>query len=224
MANQTTVVQRARQESILATNSVIRNTYILLALSLTFSAVMAAVAMVMNAPSLGFITFLGYFGLLFFIQAFRNSALGIVGVFALTGFMGFTLGPMLNAYMHAFTNGYQLIMTALGGTAAIFFGLSSYALTTKKDFSYMAGFLAAGAMVLLLAVVIQVFFPMPMLQLAMSAAFVLFSSAIILFETSQIIHGGERNYVMATVSLFIALYNLFISLLHLLSIFAGNRD
>ncbi len=224
MANQTTVVQRARQESILATNSVIRNTYILLALSLTFSAAMAAFAMVINAPPLGFITFIGYFGLLFFIQAFRNSALGIVGVFALTGFMGFTLGPMLNAYIHTFTNGYQMIMTALGGTGAIFFGLSSYALTTKKDFSYMAGFLAAGAMVLLFAIVIQIFFPMPMLQLAMSAAFVLFSSAIILFETSQIIHGGERNYVMATVSLFIALYNLFISLLHILSVFSGNRD
>lgn len=224
MANQTTVVQRARQESILATNSVIRNTYILLALSLTFSAAMAAFAMIINAPPLGFITFIGYFGLLFFIQAFRNSALGIVGVFALTGFMGFTLGPMLNAYIHTFTNGYQMIMTALGGTGAIFFGLSSYALTTKKDFSYMAGFLAAGAMVLLFAIVIQIFFPMPMLQLAMSAAFVLFSSAIILFETSQIIHGGERNYVMATVSLFIALYNLFISLLHILSVFSGNRD
>tara|TARA_R110002110_G_scaffold33533_1_gene114713 strand:- start:30836 stop:31510 length:675 start_codon:yes stop_codon:yes gene_type:complete len=224
MANQSTVVQRARQESILSTNSVIRNTYLLLSLALAFSAAMAAFAMVTQAPSLGLITLLGYFGLLFFIQAFRNSALGIVGVFALTGFMGYTLGPMLNMYMHTFSNGYQLIMTALGGTAAIFLGLSSYALTTKKDFSYMAGFIAAGAIVLLLAIVVQIFFPMPMLQLAMSGAFVLFSSAIILFETSQIIHGGERNYVMATVSLFIALYNLFISLLHLLSIFAGNRD
>lgn len=224
MANQTTVVQRARQESILATNSVIKNTYLLLGASLAFSALMAGVAMAINAPSLGLITLLVYFGLLFFIQAFRNSALGIVGVFALTGFMGFTLGPMLNAYIHTFSNGYQLILTALGGTAAIFFGLSSYALTTKKDFSYMAGFLAAGAMVLFLAILVQVFFPMPMLQLALSAAFVLFSSAIILFETSQIIHGGERNYIMATVSLFIALYNLFISLLHLLSMFSGNRD
>lgn len=224
MAHNTTVVQRARTESVLATNSVIRNTYMLLALSLTFSAVMAGVAMATNAPSLGLITLLGYFGLLFFIQAFRNSALGIVGVFALTGFMGYTLGPMLNMYMHAFSNGYELIMTALGGTAAIFFGLSAYALTTRKDFSYMAGFLGAGAIVLLVAILIQVFFPMPMLQLALSGAFMLFSAGIILFETSQIIHGGERNYVMATVSLFIALYNLFISLLHLLSIFAGNRD
>lgn len=224
MAHPSTVVNRVRSESVLATNAVIKNTYTLLALSLAFSAAMAGVAMVTNAPSLGLITLVGYFGLLFFIQAFKNSALGIVGVFALTGFMGYTLGPMLNMYMHAFTNGYQLIVTALGGTAAIFFGLSAYALTTKKDFSYMAGFLGAGAMVLLLAIVVQIFFPMPMLQLALSAAFVLFSSGIILFETSQIIHGGERNYIMATVSLFVALYNLFISLLHLLAIFAGNRD
>ena len=224
MAHETTVVQKARVESVLATNSVIRNTYLLLGASLTFSAIMAAIAMVTNAPSLGLITLVGYFGLLFFIQAFRNSALGIVGVFALTGLMGYTLGPMLNAYMHTFSNGYQLIMTALGGTGAIFFGLSAYALTTRKDFSYMAGFLAAGAMVLLLAILVQIFFPMPMLQLALSGAFVLFSSGVILFETSQIIHGGERNYILATVSLFVALYNLFISLLHLLSMFSGNRD
>lgn len=224
MAHDTSVVQRVRAESVLATNSVIKNTYLLLGMSLTFSAIMAGVAMATNAPSLGLITILVYFGLLFFIQAFKNSALGIVGVFALTGFMGFTLGPMLNAYMHSFANGYQLIMTALGGTGAIFFGLSAYALTTRKDFSYMAGFLAAGAMVLFLAVIVQLFFPMPMLQLAMSGAFVMFSAGIILFETSQIIHGGEKNYIMATVSLFVALYNLFISLLHLLSAFSGNRD
>lgn len=224
MANETTVVQRARRESVLATNSVIKNTYILLGASLAFSALMAGVAMAINAPSLGLITLLGYFGLLFLVNATRNSVWGIASVFALTGFMGFTLGPLLNMYIHTFSNGYQLITTALGGTAAIFFGLSAYALTTRKDFSYMAGFIMAGAIVLFLAILVQIFFPMPMLQLALSAAFVLFSSAIILFETSQIIHGGERNYIMATVSLYVALYNLFISLLNLLAMFAGNRD
>jgi modulator of FtsH protease len=225
MENRDTTVWRSRStESVLATNSVIKNTYILLSLSLLFSAVMAGVAMVTNAPSLGLITLLVYFGLLFFINATKNSPMGIFAVFCLTGFMGYTLGPMLNFYIHAFANGTELIMTALGGTGLIFFALSGYALTTRKDFSYLGGFLAAGAMVLLLCILVQIFFPMPMLQIAMSAAFMLFSAGIILFETSQIIHGGERNYIMATVSLYVAIYNLFISLLQLLSFFAGNRD
>lgn len=219
-----TAVTRTRSESILQTNSVIRNTYILLASSLLFSAAMAGVAMKTNAPSLGLFSLLLYFGLLFFINAARNSVWGIVGVFALTGLLGYTLGPMLNYYLHNFVNGHQLIMTALGGTGVIFFGLSGYALTTRKDFSYMGGFLMSGAIILMLAVLVQIFFPMPVLQLAISAGFMLFSSAIILFETSAIIHGGETNYIMATVSIFVALYNLFISLLNILSMFSGNRD
>lgn len=221
---QLTAVTRARSESILQTNSVIRNTYILLGSSLLFSAAMAGVAMVTNAPSLGFFSLLLYFGLLFFINATRNSVLGIVGVFALTGLLGYTLGPMLNYYLHTFVNGHQLIFTALGGTGIIFFGLSGYALTTRKDFSYMGGFLMSGAIILLLAVMVQIFFPMPVLQLALSAGFMLFSSAVILFETSAIIHGGQTNYILATVSIFVALYNLFISLLNILSVFSGNRD
>lgn len=224
MSNRLSSITRVQTESILATNSVIKNTYILLSLSLIFSAVMAGVAMATNAPPLGLFALLGYFGLLFFINAMRNSALGIVGVFALTGFMGYTLGPILNMYLHYYVNGQQLILTAFGGTGIIFFALSGYALTTRKDFNYLAGFLLTGSIVLLLAVVAQIFFPMPMMQLAISAGFILFSSGIILFETSQIIHGGERNYIMATVSIFVALYNLFISLLQILSFFAGRRD
>lgn len=219
-----TAVTRTRSESILQTNSVIRNTYILLGSSLLFSAAMAGIAMATNAPSLGLFSILLYFGLLFFINATRNSVLGIVGVFALTGVMGYTLGPMLNYYAHAFVNGHQLIMTALGGTGIIFFGLSGYALTTRKDFSYMGGFIMSGAMILMLAALVQIFFPMPVLQLALSAGFMLFSSAIILFETSAIIHGGQTNYIMATVSIFVALYNLFVSLLNILSVFSGNRE
>ena len=138
--------------------------------------------------------------------------------------MGYTLGPLLNMYLSAFVNGKQLIFTALGGTGIIFFGLSGYALTTRKDFSYLGGFLMAGMIVLMLAVLVQIFHPMPMLQLAISGAFMLFSSAIILFETSQIIHGGQRNYIMATVQIFVALYNLFISLLQILSFFGGERE
>ncbi len=224
MADQFPTITRARTESILETNSVIRNTYILLATSISFSALMAYVAMVTNAKSLGLMTLLIYFGLIFVINATRNSALGIVAVFAFTGFMGYTLGPMLNAYIQTFVNGKQLIFTALGGTGIIFFALSGYALTTRKDFSYLAGFLMAGMIVLFLAVLVQIFFPMPMLQLAVSAAFMLFSAAMILFETSQIIHGGEKNYIMATVTIYVSLYNMFISLLQILSFFSGNRD
>jgi len=224
MADQFPSVTRARSESILEINSVIKNTYILLGTSICFSALMAYVAMVTNAPNLGIMTLLIYFGLIFFINATRNSALGLVAVFAFTGFLGYTLGPMLNAYMHAFANGKELIFTALGGTGLVFFGLSGYALTTRKDFSYLAGFLMAGFIVLLVAMLIQIFHPMPMLQLVTAGGFMLFSSAIILFQTSQIIHGGERNYIMATVNIFVALYNIFISLLQILSFFSGNKD
>lgn len=222
--NQYPVVTRSGVDSILATNSVIRNTYILLGSSLLFSAAMAGVAMKINAAPMGLATLLVYFGLLFFINFNRNSALGIVGVFALTGFMGYTLGPILNMYIQTFSNGSQLVMTALGGTGIIFFGLSAYALTTRKDFSYLSGFLLAGSLILLLGIVVQIFFPMPVLALAMSAGFMLLSSALILFETSQIINGGERNYIMATVGIFVALYNLFVSLLQLLSFFGGQKD
>lgn len=224
MANDYPVVSRTRVDSVFETNSVIRNTYILLGASLAFSAATAYIAMITNAPSLGLFTLLVYFGLIFLINATRNSAFGLVSVFLFTGFMGYTLGPLLNAYLAAFVNGKQLIFTALGGTGLIFFGLSGYALTTRKDFSYLGGFLLAASIVLLLAVVAQIFFPLPMLQLMISAGFMLFSSAIILFETSNIINGGERNYIMATVSIFVALYNLFVSLLQILSFFSGQRE
>ncbi len=223
MADQQTVI-RARTESILETNSVIRNTYILLAASISFSAVMAYVAMVTNAKPLGLITLAIYFGLIFLINATRNSALGIVSVFVFTGFMGYTLGPLLNSYLYTFANGQELIFTALGGTGIIFFALSGYALTTRKDFSFLAGFLLAGSIVLMLGVVASFFTQMPMLQLGLSAGFMMLSAALILFETSQIIHGGERNYIMATVSIYVSLYNMFVSLLQLLSFFSGQRE
>lgn len=224
MANNfSSVVNRTASESILATNSVIRNTYILLSLTLLFSAVTAGIAMVTNAPPMGLLTLLVYFGLFFMTNALRNSVWGIASVFALTGFMGYTLGPILNMYMHTFSNGSQLIMTALGGTGMIFLGLSGYALTTRTNFSYMAGFMAASSMVLLFAIVLSLFFQTPLLQLAISCGFMLFASAMILFETSNIIHGGERNYIMATISLYLAIYNLFVSLLQILGAF-NNRN
>lgn len=222
MANQYSSTLVQSQESVLATNTVIRNTYILLSLTLIFSACTAAFAMVTNAPSLGLLTLLVYFGLLFATQATRNSGLGIFFVFALTGFMGYTLGPLLNAFLHM-QNGSQIIMTALGGTGVIFLALSAYALTTRTNFSYMGGFMMAASLVLLIGIVANIFLKLAMLQLIIAGGFMVFSSAMILYETSNIIHGGERNYIMATVSLYLAIYNLFISLLQILSLFS-NRD
>jgi modulator of FtsH protease len=210
-------------QSVLATNKVIRNTYMLLSLTLLFSAFTAGVSMVMNLPHPGLIiTLVGYFGLLFLTTKFRNSALGLVFVFALTGFMGFTLGPIISAYLRAFSNGHQLVMMALGGTGVIFVGLSGYALTSRRDFSFMGGFLMVGILVAFLAGLGAIFFSVPALSLAVSAMFVLLMSGLILYETSQIIHGGETNYIMATVTLYVTIYNLFTSLLHLLGAFAGE--
>jgi modulator of FtsH protease len=207
---------------VLATNKVIRNTYMLLSMTLLFSALTAGISMVFNLPHPGMIlTLVGYFGLLFLTTKFRNSGLGVVFVFALTGFMGLTLGPIISAYM-SLPNGGQLVMTALGGTGVIFIGLSAYALTTRKDFSFMAGFLMSGILVAFLAGIGAAIFNIPALALGVSAMFVLLMSALILFETSNIIHGGETNYIMATVSLYVAIYNLFLSLLHLLGAFSGD--
>jgi len=215
-------VAQGTAESVLATNKVLRNTYALLSMTLLFSAVTAGISMSMN---MGFMSPLlvlgGYFGLLFLTTKFRNSSLGLVFVFALTGFMGLTLGPLLNAYL-SLPNGGELVMTALGGTGVIFLGLSGYALTTRKDFSFMGGFLMVGILVAFLAGIATLFFNVPGMSLAVSAMFVLLMSGLILWQTSNIIHGGETNYIMATVTLYISIYNLFTSLLHLLGAFSGN--
>jgi len=206
----------------LATNKVIRNTYTLLSMTLLFSAFTAGAAMVMKMPFISpIITLVGYFGLLFLTAKFRNSALGLVFVFALTGFMGLTLGPILSMYL-SLPNGDQLIMTAMGGTGVIFLGLSGYALTTRKDFSFIGGFLMVGILVAFLAGIASLFLSMPGLSLAVSAMFVLLMSGLILYQTSQIVHGGETNYIMATVTLYVTIYNLFTSLLHLLGAFGDE--
>ncbi len=204
------------EASVLSTNKVIRNTYLLLSLTLAFSALTAGLSMAMGLPHPGIlITLVGYFGLLFLTSKFRNSGLGLLFVFALTGFMGFTLGPIISAYL-SLPNGSQIVMQAMAGTAVIFLGLSAYALTTKKNFSFMSGFLFVGILVAFIAGLGAIFFQIPALSLAVSAAFVLLMSGLILFETSNIIHGGETNYIMATVTLFVSIFNLFTSLLHLL--------
>jgi len=201
---------------ILETNKVLRNTYALLSMTLLFSALTAGTAAALSLPHPGIIvTLVGYFGLLFLTTKFRNSSAGVLCVFALTGFMGYTLGPVINAYL-AMNNGPQLVMTALGGTGVIFLALSAYALTSKKDFSFMGGFLTVGVLVAFVAGLGAMFFQTPVLSLAVSAMFVLLMSGLILYQTSDIIRGGETNYIMATVTLYVSIFNLFTSLLHLL--------
>lgn len=197
-------------------NKVLRNTYSLLAMTLAFSAVVAGVSMSLNLPHPGImLTLVGYFGALFFTTKFRDSALGLVGVFALTGFMGYTLGPILNRYL-ALPGGGEIVMMAMAGTATIFFALSAYALVKKTNFSFMGSFLIVGVLVAFLAGLGAIFFEMPALSLAVSSMFVLLMSGMILYQTSEIVHGGETNYIMATVGLFVSIFNLFTSLLHIL--------
>jgi modulator of FtsH protease len=205
-----------------ATNKVLRNTYALLSLTLLFSAFTAGVAVVTNAPPLGFlITLVGYFGLFFLTAKLQNSAWGVVSVFALTGFLGYTLGPMLSFYLQM-PNGSQLVMTALGGTGVIFLGLSGYVLASRKDFTFLGGFLMVGMLVAFLAIIANLFLGIPALSLALSAVIILIMSGFILYETSQIINGGETNYIMATVSLYLSIYNIFVNLLMLLGIFGDE--
>ena len=222
MSETPSVVVRA-PESVLATNKLIRNTYTLLSMTLLFSAFTAGLSMYMNFPHPGMmITLVGYFGLLFLTSHLKNSAWGIASIFALTGFMGLTLGPIISAYLTMFSNGTELVMTALGGTGAIFLGLSGYALTTRKDFSFMGGFIMVGVLVAFLAGIGAMIFSIPALSLAVSAMFVLLMSGFVLYQTSEMVHGGETNYIMATVGLYVTIYNLFTSLLHLLGAFAGE--
>ena len=218
-----TASQNQSQTATLATNKVIRNTYILLSMTLLFSALTAGVSMALNLPHPGLLLTLGgYFGLLFATTKFRNSSLGLAFVFALTGFMGYTLGPILNAYL-ALPNGGQVVMTAMGATGAIFLGLSGYALTSRKDFSFRGGFLIVGILVAFMAGLGALFFEMPGLSLAVSSMFVLLMAGLILYQTSQLIHGGETNYIMATVTLYVSIFNLFTSLLHLLGFMGGDE-
>jgi len=210
-------------QSGLATNKVIKNTFALLSMTLLFSAAVAGMSIAFNWPHPGMIlTLVGYFGLFFLTAKTANSGWGLVSVFALTGFMGLTLGPIVNMYLQAFSNGHELVMLAMGGTGVIFLGLSGYALTSRKDFSFMGGFLMVGVLVAFLAGLGAMIFSIPALSLAVSAMFVLLMSGMILFEVSRLVHGGETNYIMATVSLYVTIYNLFLSLLQLLGAFAGE--
>ncbi|TLU66206.1 Bax inhibitor-1/YccA family protein [Thalassotalea litorea] len=213
----------ASQLSTVEINKVLRNTYTLLAMTLIFSAIVATAAIALNLPSPGLIvTLIGVYGLMFLVYKTANSAMGLVSVFAFTGFLGYTIAPMVGYALGA--GAADLVVLSLGGTGLIFFGLSAYALTTKKDMSFLNGMLVAGFWVLVIAMIGNIFLQIPALSLAISALFILFSSAIILKQTSDIVNGGETNYIVATVTLFVSLYNIFSSLLHLLMAFAGGDD
>ncbi len=214
--------QAAGMESILSTNRVLKNTYMLLSMTLLFSSATAGAAMAMGlGHGAALMLMLVGFGLLFVVHRTADSGKGLVAVFAFTGVMGAALGPMLNQYM-AMANGPALVMQALGGTAVVFFGLSGYALTTRKDFSFMGGFLFVGLLIAVIAMIANIFLAIPALSLTISAVVVLIMSGLILFDTSRIINGGETNYIRATVALYLDIYNLFIHLLHLLTALTGD--
>ncbi|BBB69677.1 hypothetical protein UNDYM_5424 [Undibacterium sp. YM2] len=205
-----------RDSNVSSGHKVLRNTYMLLSMTLLFSAVTAAATVAFNIPGPGILlTLVGYVGLLFATTKLQNSGWGIASVFALTGFMGYTLGPILTRYL-GMPGGTGIVMTAMAMTGLIFMGLSAYVLISKRDFSFMAGFLMVGMLVAFVASLGAIFFQIPALSLTISAVMVLLMSGMILFETSNIIHGGETNYIMATVSLYVTIFNLFTSLLQLL--------
>jgi len=208
-------------ESVLSTNKVIRSTYQLLSMTLLFSAFAAYLSIAMQASQgMGLVaTIAGIVMLWFVLPKTANSASGIPVIFAITGLLGFGIGPMVAYYLAV---NPSIVMTALGGTGVIFLALSGYALTTRKDFSFMAGFLMVGMFVIIGASLLNIFLGIPALSLAMNAAVVMIMSGFILYETSSIIHGGETNYIMATASLFLSILNLFSALLHLLG--AMNDD
>lgn len=205
------------------TNKLIKNTYTLLSLTLLFSALMAGVSMVMQLPPMiNLVAFGVSIVLLWFVlPRTANSTAGIFVVFAITGLLGLGLGPILNMYM-GLANGGRIISTALGGTGIIFLALSGYALTTKKDFSFLGGFLITGFLVVLLAALANIFMQIPALSLAISGAVIMIMSGFILYDTSRIVRGGENNYILATIGLYLSIYNIFVSLLHILGAFGGD--
>jgi len=209
------------EESILATNKVLKNTYLLLSMVLIFSGIVAAVGMSMNlGHGAALVSSIVAIALMWFVlPRTANSSAGIPVLFAITGLFGLGLGPILNHYM-AINPG--IVSTALGGTGVIFLGLSGYALTTRKDFSFMGGFLMVGMLVVIGASLLNIFLQMPVLSLVSSAAVIMLMSGFILYETSSMIHNGETNYIMAAASLFLSILNLFQALLHILGAFGGD--
>ncbi len=207
------------RESALATNKVLRNTYLLLSATLAFSALVAAVSYALGLPYLGpWVTLIGYFALLFAVHKTADSAWGLLSVFALTGFMGYTLGPIISLYVKAIPDGHTVVMTAFGITAVAFTALSAYAIRSGRRFSAMGGFLTVGILTAFVLGIVSLVFALPALSLAVSGMFVLLMAGLILYQTGEIVNGGETNYIHATVTLYVSVYNMFTSLLHLLGV------
>ncbi len=216
------IIHPAGAHSAVGTGRVLRNTYALLSMTLLFSAAIAAVSVALQWPAPGILLTLGgYFGLLFVVHKFQNSGWALPAVFALTGFMGYTLGPVL-AKSLALPGGAQVVAMALAATGATFLALSAWVLTTRRDFSFMGGFLFAGMVITLLTGLGAMFLQMPALGLVVAAMVALLSAGLILYETSRIVTGGESNYVLATVGLYVSIFNLFTSLLSLFGV--GSSD
>ncbi|HEY0210012.1 FtsH protease modulator YccA [Acerihabitans sp.] len=215
------VATTAREQSLISTHKVLRNTYFLLSLTLGFSALTATASTLLQLPAPGLILMMaGFYGLMFLTYKLADRPAGIAAAFAFTGFLGYALGPLLSTLLASGAG--EVIMMALGGTALVFFACSAYVLTTRRDMSFLSGMMMAGFVVLLVAVIANLFLHIPALSLAISVLFILFSSGAILWETSNIIHGGETNYIRATVGLYVSLYNIFVSLLSILGIMRNN--
>lgn len=219
-----TIHQRT-ERVIIETNKVLRNTYLLLSLTLIFSSLSATYSVVTSMPTFSpVMTFIIYIGLLFGIQANRESQIGLVLTFVLTGFLGLTVGPILNFYLLHFSNGSELIMMSLGATGSIFFGLSIFAINSSRDLSSINNFLCVGSLVCLVSIIVNMFLQLPAVHLALSLIISFISGGIILWQTNQIIQGGEKNYITATVTLYVSILNIFLTILQFLSMFAGKRD
>ena len=215
-------VNTAGMDSLVNTNKVLKNTYMLLGMTLLFSAVTAGISMAVGLPQgAALVLMLVGFGLLFVVNKMADTSKGLLAIFAFTGVMGASIGPMLNFYL-SMPGGPALVMQALAGTAIVFFGLSAYALTTRKDFSFMGGFLMVGLIVAVVAMIANIFLAIPALSLTISAAVIMIMSGLVLFDTSRIIHGGETNYIRATVGLYLSIYNLFVHMLSLLTALGGD--
>ena len=217
------VIHHTTRRSVAAENSVLRSTYMLLGMSLLWSAAMAIVSLIVNKPPTPLIDLIGMWGLLFLVQANAHTSLGVLFTFLFTGFIGFTLGPLLGLVLYSVPQGSALLALTLATTGIVFVAMSLYALTSEHSFSFLGGTLFAGIIAAIVLSLCGMFLGIPMYFLISSALMVLISSGLILFHTSEIVHGGEQNYVLATISLYVALYNLFVSMLHLMIHFSGNQ-
>ena len=219
------IINQRTERVIIETNRVLKNTYLLLSLTLLFSAITAGFAIATSIPAINpILTLIVYFGLLFGIQATKDSSMGLVLTFVLTGFLGLTIAPILNFYLTTFSNGAELIMMSLGATGAIFLGLSVIAMNPERNFNKLGSFLAVGSIVCLVAIIVNLFLQMPAIHLALSLMIAFISGGMILWQTNHIIQGGEKNYITATVTLYISILNLFLTILQFLAMFAGRRN